>query len=266
MLGPAETAGRATVLLASSTRRWRLFRKGAGDGSLPADSARATWFHAPTRSGARGKPPIDGKSVQDEATRFILDRYGPPGVVVDANLRNSSSFAGIPGRTSKPRPASRIWTSSRWRAAGCSIRCERALQTAKRRSRVVRKERVLVQRNGDWLEITLEVVPLMHVARRALPHAVRRVVVRRARLETRPPGAAERRRQRLATWTPESRISAASWPPAANTSSRASRSSRPPTRNCSQRTRKSCRATRSFKARTRSWTPRKKSCRARTKN
>jgi two-component system CheB/CheR fusion protein len=159
MLGPAETPG-AQPYFAVVDKKWRLFRKSAGDGSLPVFSSDG---HPVARSDAfvaRSKQPIDGKSVQDEATRFILDRFGPPGVVVDANLQ-IIQFRGHTGPYLEPAAGEPNLQVLKMARGGLLHPLRSALQTAKRRSRAVRKERVLVQRNGDWLEITLEVVPLV---------------------------------------------------------------------------------------------------------
>ena len=87
MLGPAETAGPQTHFTVVD-KKWRLFRKAAAETALPAALSAEMY-------GARypGPPPlvrpkssVEGKSIQDEATRLILDRYSPPGVVVYADL------------------------------------------------------------------------------------------------------------------------------------------------------------------------------------
>ena len=97
--------------------------------------------------------------MQDEATRLILDRFGPPGVVVDANLQ-IVQFRGHTGPYLESAAGEPNLSVLKMARGGLLHPLRSALQTAKRRLRVVRKTGVHVQRNGDWLEIALEVVPL----------------------------------------------------------------------------------------------------------
>ena len=108
MLGPAETPGPGPAgIFAVVDKKWRLFRKLpaaiAAPIALPPEPLPGS--RHPAQS-ARATMHQEGKSVQDEATRLILDRYGPPGVIVDANSTSCSS-AATPGRTSRRPPASR---------------------------------------------------------------------------------------------------------------------------------------------------------------
>jgi len=159
MLGPAETTG-AQPYFSVIDKKWRLFRKAAGDGSLPVSSRESHLVPRADPLAGQSKLPIDGKSVQDEATRFILDRYGPPGVVVDANLQ-IVQFRGHTGPYLEAAAGEPNLDVLKMARGGLLHPLRSALQAAKRRSRAVRKERVLVQRNGDWTEIALEVVPLV---------------------------------------------------------------------------------------------------------
>jgi two-component system, chemotaxis family, CheB/CheR fusion protein len=159
MLGPAETPG-PQASFSVVDKKWRLFRKAPSDGAVPAV------FTSETRLGRRSdalahrlKPQIDGKTVQDEATRFILDRYGPPGVVLDSNLQ-ILQFRGHTGRYLEAAAGEPNLNVLKMARGGLLHPLRTALQLAKRKARVVRKDHVLIQRNGDWTDVTLEVVPL----------------------------------------------------------------------------------------------------------
>ena len=159
MLGPAETPGQQGAF-AVVDKKWRLFRKQPAEMSLPF--AVPTDMHAsalPPTTAGRPRFQADGKSVQDEATRLILDRYGPPGVVVDSNLQ-IIQFRGHTGPYLEAAAGEPNLNVLKMARGGLLYPLRSALRQAKRRARVARKTRVSVQRNGDWVEISLEVVPL----------------------------------------------------------------------------------------------------------
>ena len=160
MLGPAETPG-AQGIFSSVDKKWRLFRKVQADVALP-ETARPDPLAGvyPVRPAGRLQLPQDGKSVQDEATRMILDRYGPPGVVVDENF-DIVQFRGHTGGYLEAASGEPNLSVLKMTRGGLLHPVRTALQQAKRRSRAVRKEGVHIQRNGTWADITVEVVPLM---------------------------------------------------------------------------------------------------------
>jgi two-component system CheB/CheR fusion protein len=159
MLGPAETPG-PLGYFAVVDKKWRLFRKSPAEValpmSLPGDLHAATYSPGP----AAVRHPADGKTVQDEATRVILDRYGPPGVVVDGSLQ-IVQFRGHTGPYLEPASGEPNLSILKMARGGLLHPLRTALAQAKRRSRAVRKERVHIQRDGDWTEITLDVMPLL---------------------------------------------------------------------------------------------------------
>jgi two-component system CheB/CheR fusion protein len=160
MLGPAETTGPQGPF-AVVDKKWRLFRKSAADITTLPLSVPTDLHQGPYAPPAPGRPrhPIESTSVQDEATRLILDRFGPPGVVVDSSLQ-IVQFRGHTGpylEAATGEPNLGILKMAR---GGLLHPLRTLLQQAKRRSRVVRKEGVHIQRNGDWAEIALEVAPL----------------------------------------------------------------------------------------------------------
>ncbi len=266
MLGPAETPGQQGFF-AVVDKKWRLFRKNATDAATLPLTIPPDLHPGAHPSSAPGRPPHtpEGKSVQDEATRLILDRYGPPGVVVDANLQ-IVQFRGHTGPYLEAAAGEPNLGVLKMARGGLLHPLRTTLQQAKRRSRVVRKEGVHIQRNGDWAEIALEVVPL------TTSRGEHYLVLFDESAEGRRSGARKRRRRparsrRLtARPTSGSPICAGSSPRAASTCSRSSRSWKPPTRSSSRPTRRSSRATRSCRARTRSSTRPRKSCRARTRS
>ena len=160
MLGPAETPGPGPAgIFHVVDKKWRIFRK------VPAEVSAPIEFRPeplpPTRQLAPSARPTtqEGKSVQDEATRLILDRYGPPGVIVDSTLQ-IVQFRGHTGPYLEAAAGEPNLNVLKMARNGLLHPLRTALQQARRKARIVRRERVTVQRNGDWQEIALEVVPL----------------------------------------------------------------------------------------------------------
>lgn len=159
MLGSAE-APSPQGFFAVADKKWRIFRKMPADLApplpLPVEPIR------PVNMGARAARAGEiyaGKSAQDEATGLILDRYGPPGVLVDSSFQ-IVQFRGHTGAFLEVAAGEPNLNVLKMARSGLLHPLRTALQTARRRARSVRKNRVVVQRNGDWTEISLEVIPL----------------------------------------------------------------------------------------------------------
>ncbi|MFY9823617.1 MAG: chemotaxis protein CheB [Thermoanaerobaculia bacterium] len=89
VLGSSETAGSSSDLFLPIDREYRVFTPletvahtipGPGAGTYPGGAAFGT------RAGAVSRDSGDRGEVQREADRILLNRYGPPGVLVDDNL------------------------------------------------------------------------------------------------------------------------------------------------------------------------------------
>jgi len=159
MLGSAETTGLQPAFTLVD-KKWRLYKKAPVEGvvtfALPSDHLPAIRSRGPATH-ALVRP--EGRSVQDEANRVVLDKYGPPGVVVDANLE-IVHFRGHTGPYLEAATGEPNLNVLKMARSGLLHPLRSALNTVRRKRRTVRKERVLVQRNGDWKAINLEVLPL----------------------------------------------------------------------------------------------------------
>jgi two-component system, chemotaxis family, CheB/CheR fusion protein len=158
MLGAAETTG-SQAAFTLVDKKWRVYKKVPGGAAvafaLPSDRQP----EVPARSHAGHAPRFEGRPVHEEAIRVILDKYGPPGVVVDANLE-IVHFRGRTGpylEAAIGEPSLNVLKMAR---GGLLYPLRSALSTARRKHRSVRKEGVLVQRNSEWRAVNLEVLPL----------------------------------------------------------------------------------------------------------
>ena len=159
MLGSAETAG-AQSAFTIVDKKHRLYRKAPVEAvvtfALPSERLPDIRDRRPALHPAL-RP--EGRPVQDEASRVLLDGYGPPGVVVDANL-DVVHFRGHTGaylEAASGEPSLNVLKMAR---GGLLHPLRSALNTARRKGRAVRKDGVLVQQNGDWAAVNLEVLPL----------------------------------------------------------------------------------------------------------
>jgi two-component system, chemotaxis family, CheB/CheR fusion protein len=159
MLGAAETTGNHS-LFSDVDKRWRLYRKAAVDMALPVNFAAVEPFPriaapASTREPFRG----ERRSVQEEASRLLL-RYSPASVVVDEKLQ-IVQFRGQTGPFLEPAAGDPNLNLLKMAREGLLFSLRSAVQMARRKQRTVRKEGVLVRRDGHWHSLNLEVVPLV---------------------------------------------------------------------------------------------------------
>jgi two-component system CheB/CheR fusion protein len=270
MLGSAETVGASSDLFALADKRHRLYTR-------KMTVVRSDMHFAP-REPARSDRQVKDQgvlrsatTVQAEASRVILERYSPPGVIVDGDMQ-IVQFRGHTGKFLEPAPGDANLNVLKMAREGLLYGLRTALSEARRGGTPARKDGQRVKYNGHVIDVNIEVIPLDggHQGRHFL--ILFQDTTKDPAEEPRPrrnakaaPRAAKASRssphdqQRLAR-------SRRSWPPAANTSNPSSRTSRPPTRSSNPRTRKSSPATRSSRAPTRSSTPPRRSFRAPTRN
>jgi two-component system CheB/CheR fusion protein len=108
-------------------------------------------------TGAENTP--DVRAAQNEANRAILDRYGPPAVVINEDL-NIIQFRGHTGPYLEPAPGDASLNLLKLAREGLIHGLRSALQTARKSRKPVRKDGVRVRSNGSWTSLDLEVIPL----------------------------------------------------------------------------------------------------------
>ena len=263
MLGGSESIGSRAELFAAFAKKSQLYRK-KGDGSRPEmESIRPAPPQAasPAKQSAPKRPadrsPWD---VQTDANRVLLDRYAPPAVIVDEDLRivrsrgGTSPFLELPAGEATVEHPQDGSPGARIRTAGGAPPGARpgthggqarpTLQGRRPRARGRPGGGAPGGRNGS-----------------PVPGSVRGTTrgagVRRSRAGSE--GGEARRR---GAFRGRARAGGDA-PPAAGDHRRARAR---PTRSSSPRTRRSCRATRSCSRPTRSWIPPRRSCSRPTKS
>ncbi|HEY2411542.1 MAG TPA: CheR family methyltransferase [Pirellulaceae bacterium] len=159
MLGSAETIGAQTELFAVADKKHRIYRKKLV--ALPADVRFAFPYARPVSSrGQHGPDDVRGTSnVQAEVNRLILERYTPPGVVVNDELR-ILQFRGQTGRFLEPAPGDASLNLLKMCREGLLHGLRTALQAAKKKDAPVRREGLRVKTNGDFVNLAVEVIPI----------------------------------------------------------------------------------------------------------
>ncbi|MDC0722794.1 chemotaxis protein CheB [Nannocystis bainbridge] len=162
MLGGAETVGAQADLFAVIDKKHRIFVKRPietpSDFPFPVEYNPSRSSHRAPRLPAEMHTP---HSFQNEANRLVLDRYGPPGVIVDENFQ-IVQFRGKTGLYLEPAPGDAAQSLNLLKMAreGLLHGLQTALYGARKSDRPVRKEGLRVEFNGAGHEFVLHVIPL----------------------------------------------------------------------------------------------------------
>jgi two-component system CheB/CheR fusion protein len=171
MLGHAETTGPYTDLFAIANKRHRIYRKKA-DGRNPTVAFPVDF--ATGRGQVAGRKPSEPRvstSFQTAAQRVLLERFAPPGVVVDDELR-IVQFIGHTGRYLEPAPGDANLTLPKMVRDGLLHGLRTAFQQARREGVATRRSGLHVRFNGHDIEVTLEVIPIGESTSRERHHLV----------------------------------------------------------------------------------------------
>jgi two-component system, chemotaxis family, CheB/CheR fusion protein len=180
-LGASESTGGFTDLFEAVDRKQKIYSKRAVRSSaleLPIGKARGPEPSA-HRSRARGRaaaPPsaiaarrgavASGLGVeqtaQREADRVTVNRFAPPGVLVDADLR-ILQFRGSTSPYLEPPIGRASFDLLKMTREGLMLPLRAAISKAKKEGRAARQENVPVVRDGTTRAVNLEVIPLKNL-------------------------------------------------------------------------------------------------------
>ena len=163
MLGQAETVGSQADLFAVVDKKYRIHRKKSAS-SVRAPAPFPTDFSATLpRKGAAQIAAAD-TGLQMEASRIILDRYAPAGVVVDSDLQ-IVQFRGQTGAFLEPAPGEASLNVLKMAREGLLFGLRSALHAARKTKQPVRKEGLQVRSGSAFTPVAIDVVPLMATGR-----------------------------------------------------------------------------------------------------
>jgi two-component system CheB/CheR fusion protein len=160
MLGHAETIGSRADLFRVTEKRHRLYSKKETDVAPPV-SFPIDFASLPSPRPERGLVAArdEGPTIQKESNRILLDRYAPPGVVVDPELQ-IVQFRGQTGPYLEPAPGDPSLSLLKMAREGLLYGLRSALSTARKRNAIVHRDGLRVRSNGGWRDVSLEVIPL----------------------------------------------------------------------------------------------------------
>ena len=164
VLGQAETVGAQVQLFSLVDKKHRVHRKKAATATpamtFPVDYAAA--------GPATKKPQVEAlgseKFLQTEVSRVIMDRFAPPGVVVDNDMQ-IVQFRGQTGAYLEPAPGEASLNLLKMAKEGLLYGLRTALHTASKTRNAVHKDGLQVRAGSGWRPVTLDVIPLAATGR-----------------------------------------------------------------------------------------------------
>jgi len=161
MLGSSETIGPHSDLFALADKRHKVYTKKAT--GLRMNMEFPTGDYAPHRGDSNRKQLVDnrtGPSILNEANRFILNRYAPPGVIVDEELQ-IIQFRGKTGPFLEPAAGEASLNVLKMAREGLLYELRSAISEARKTGAPSRRENLKVKHNSHILDVNVEVVPLI---------------------------------------------------------------------------------------------------------
>ncbi len=158
MLASAESIGTSTDLFMPVDKTHRIYRRKAID-IAPAVTFPPQFAGEGTGRPHPRQPTRDAGSVQKEANRVILQRFTPPGVLVDGDLQ-IVEFRGQTGPYLEPAPGDASLSLLKMAREGLLFGLRSAVNAARKSGRPVRREGQQVRSDGDTRTVDVEVVPL----------------------------------------------------------------------------------------------------------
>jgi len=170
MLGVSETARGFPELFRTVDKKYKIFCRKEVTRRIHFDYG-ASGFPPGSRVPTKKCAPVDqgfwvSREMQKKVDLVLLARYSPAGVVVneDMEVLEIRGYVG-PYLEFAPGKAS-LSLSKIARNAGLAMQIRAAIQEAREKAEPVRKERVQVEWEGQFRDISLEVVPLDLTGRR----------------------------------------------------------------------------------------------------
>ena len=163
MLGPSESIGHQADLFALVDQSTKLYTKKSVAGYLGYEFT----AQPPVQDGLAERPADQrrpwsapaGRSPQQEADALVLARYGPPGVIVNADLE-CLHFRGQTGRYLEPSPGAASLNLLKMVRRGLFASVRAALATARQSAAPVYQRGVPYQYEGAEGSVDLRILPL----------------------------------------------------------------------------------------------------------
>ncbi len=159
LLGKSETVGKSADLFSLTDRKHKLYTKKS---MAVLDRELLTTDPLIRYEGTRGaktKTAIEDIELEREADRLVLSRFAPAGVVINPALQ-VLQFRGRTGDYLEPPTGTASLDILRMARQGLQMELRKAIFEAGQEQKPVRREGIRLRRNGDYLKIAIEVIPL----------------------------------------------------------------------------------------------------------
>ncbi|MGH8654850.1 MAG: PAS domain-containing protein, partial [Gammaproteobacteria bacterium] len=103
--------------------------------------------------------------AQREADRITVNRFAPPGVLIDAELK-IVQFRGSTGAYLEPPAGKASFEVLKMARQGLMLPLRAAINQAKKENKAARRENVRIEQNGKTRTVNLEVIPLKNLRER----------------------------------------------------------------------------------------------------
>jgi two-component system CheB/CheR fusion protein len=159
MLGHAETIGTHSDLFSIADKKHRIYQRKSVAPSLafPVDY---TALPPPLGRRAPAPGPETNRSVQNEASRIIQERFAPPGVIIDPDF-HIVQFRGHTGPFLEPAPGDPSLSLLKMAREGLLFGLRTVLQDARKHRKTMRKSGLRVRYNGGLRSVNVEVIPVI---------------------------------------------------------------------------------------------------------
>ncbi|HVA48186.1 MAG TPA: chemotaxis protein CheB [Pirellulales bacterium] len=161
MLGSAESVGLHSDLFAVVDKKHRLYSKRAAS-PAPLELSFTDGKHAPRLTSIAPAPAGEHllrRSVQQEVSQLLLNKYAPPGVLVNDRFE-IVQFRGQTGYFIEPAPGEADLHVLKMVRPGLLYELQEALAEARKSQSSVRKEGLHVDFNGHGRDVNLQVMPV----------------------------------------------------------------------------------------------------------
>jgi two-component system CheB/CheR fusion protein len=163
VLGSSESIGGFTNLFVPMDKRYKIYQRRSAAAEIavkfpplePGGPLETTTEGAPMTPPG---PPHDF-DLRKEVDRMMLNRYSPPGVVLNAELE-VLQFRGRTGQFLEPASGPATHNVLKMAREGLIIDLRAALTQARETSTAARRENVRVRTNSHYAQVNIEVVPM----------------------------------------------------------------------------------------------------------
>ena len=158
-LGPAEGIGRFTNLFSVVDKKHRIYARKAGPSAHLGFGLTANDRIAVTADAKEPEAGWSTAAIEKEADRLVLGRYGPAGVVVNADMQ-IVQFRGKTGAYLEATPGAASLNLFKMAREGLASPLREAIQQVAKRAASVKMDGLRIKVSGGIREVGLEVIPL----------------------------------------------------------------------------------------------------------